>query len=121
MKILIAEDDPQVARLLRFKLEKEGFSVSWAEDGEKALELVLGEEWDVMLLDIMMPVFDGFQVLKKLREKKPALPVIILSAKGQEKDVLYGLELGANDYISKPFRPAEVVARIKRLKGTGGQ
>lgn len=119
MRVLIAEDDQQVARLLRFKLEKEGFTVGWAEDGEKALELVLGEDWDVLLLDIMMPVFDGFHVLKKVREQKNALPVIILSAKGQEKDILHGLELGANDYISKPFRPAEVVARIKRLKGTG--
>ncbi len=119
MKILIAEDDPQVARLLQFKLEKEGFAVSWAEDGEKALEMVLGEDWDLLLLDVMMPVYDGFQVLRRLRDQKPTLPVIILSAKGQEKDILHGLELGANDYIAKPFRPAEVVARVKRLKGAG--
>ncbi len=117
MKVLIAEDDPQVARLIRFKLEKEGFTVGWAEDGEKALEMALGEDWDVLLLDIMMPVYDGFQVLRKLRGQQNNIPVIILSAKGQEKDVLHGLELGANDYISKPFRPAEVVARIKRLQG----
>lgn len=119
MRVLLADDDPSVAKLLKFKLEKEKIETGWAQDGDKALEMALGEEWDVLLLDIMMPVNDGFWVLRQLQEKKPGLPVIILSARGQEKDVLYGLELGAQDYISKPFRPAEVVARVKRLKATG--
>jgi len=120
MKILIADDDQQIANLLQVKLQKEGFTVNWADDGEKAVELALSYDWDLMLLDVMMPVYDGFQVLKKVKEVKPDLPIMFLTAKGQEKDVLHGFQLGAYDYISKPFRPAEVVARVKRLQNLQG-
>ena len=118
-KIVLAEDEPQIARLTIFKLEKEGFEVIWEEDGGATLESVKNNKPDLVLLDVMMPVMDGYQVLKKIKENDDLkmIPVIMLTAKGQERDVISGIEMGAEDYVVKPFRPAELVARIKRILG----
>lgn len=111
-KILIADDEAEIRDLLRLYLEKEGYEVLEAADGEEALK-VLKEHQDtaMLLLDIMMPKKDGFHVLKELRADSN-LPVIILSAKTSDNDKILGLDLGADDYIAKPFNPLEAVARI---------
>lgn len=111
-RILITDDEAEIRDLLRLYLEKEGYEVLEAADGEEALR-VLQKNGDVamLLLDIMMPKKDGFHVLKELR-KKSNLPVIILSAKTTDNDKILGLDLGADDYIVKPFNPLEAVARI---------
>ena len=119
-RIVLAEDDPQIARLTSFKLEKEGFEVIWEKDGGAAFESIKSNLPDLVLLDIMMPVMNGYQVLKKMKEDDDIknIPVIMLTAKGQERDVVTGIEMGAEDYIVKPFRPAELTARIKKILGT---
>lgn len=119
-RIVLAEDDPQIARLTSFKLEKEGFEVIWEKDGGAAFESIKSNLPDLVLLDIMMPVMNGYQVLKKMKEDDDIknIPVIMLTAKGQERDVVTGIEMGAEDYIVKPFRPAELIARIKKILGT---
>ncbi len=111
-RILIADDEVEIRDLLRLYLEKEGYEVLEAEDGEQALQ-ILKENSDIamLLLDVMMPHKDGFHVLKELRENSN-LPVIILSAKTADSDKILGLDLGADDYIAKPFNPLEAVARI---------
>ena len=118
-KIVLAEDDAHIARLIIFKLEREGYELLWAQDGEEALETIKKNKPDLILLDIMMPVMDGYEVLKKLKEDEnlKSIPVIMLTAKGQEQDVIKGFEYGVEDYIIKPFRPAELAARIKKALG----
>ncbi len=115
-KILLAEDEPHIARLIVFKLEREGYEVTWTKDGGEALESIKNNIPDLVLLDVMMPVMDGFDVLKKVKEDERLwkIPVIMLTAKGQIKDVERGFDLGSDDYIVKPFRPDELVARIRR-------
>ncbi len=117
MRILIAEDEPEIAQMVKFKLEREGFDVIWECNGGLAFKAAQDDHPDLILLDIMMPVMDGFQVLKKLKsdEELKDIPVIMLTAKGQERDIVTGMEAGANDYVVKPFRPAELVARIKKI------
>lgn len=111
-QILVADDEAEIRDLLRLYLEKEGYEVLEAADGEEALRLLQEHrEISMLLLDIMMPKKDGFHVLKELREKSN-LPVIILSAKTTDNDKILGLDLGADDYIAKPFNPLEAVARI---------
>lgn len=115
MKVLLAEDDPHIARLVAFKLEKEGFRVTIAEDGERALERARAEPFDLILLDIMMPVLDGLQVLQELQQdpRLKGIPVVMLSAKGHERDVERALSLGAVDYVVKPFHPQKLVERVR--------
>ncbi len=110
-KILIADDEKEIRDLLRLYLENEGYIVSEAGDGAQALRLLSADMPDLCVLDIMMPVMDGYKVLKKLREKSN-IPVIFLSARDAESEKILGLNLGADDYISKPFNPLEAVARI---------
>lgn len=109
--ILIADDEAEIRELLRLYLEKDGYRVLEAADGRSALSLLETEEIDMALLDIMMPEVDGYHVLKKLRENSN-MPVMILSAKNQDADKILGLDLGADDYLAKPFNPMEAVARI---------
>lgn len=116
-KILIAEDDLSINRLLTFKLQKEGFNVISTADGKAALQAALKEDIDAAILDIMMPFLDGIQVLKRIKAEKPLLPVIILSVKSMDRDLNQALELGASDYLTKPFQPGEVVERINRILG----
>ncbi len=110
-KILVIEDEANIADLLQLYLEKEGFEVQTAGDGVRGVELFRSDRPDLVLLDIMLPVMDGWSVLKKIREDAKT-PVILLTAKGEVEDKVTGLEQGADDYITKPFSTKEVVARI---------
>ena len=110
-KVLIVEDDTNIAELLHLYLEKEGFETVVANDGGKGVELFRSFHPDLVLLDIMLPVMDGWSVLKKIRESDKT-PVIMLTAKGELSDKVQGLEGGADDYITKPFEMKEVLARI---------
>ena len=113
-KILVADDESNICELLRLYLEKEGYTVVLAHDGERALERFQNEQPDLVLLDIMMPKLDGWQVCREIR-KKSACPIIMLTAKGEVFDKVLGLELGADDYVVKPFETKEVIARNKAV------
>ena len=113
-KILIVDDDSNICELLRLYLEKDGFSTIIASDGEEAVRFAETEKPDLMLLDIMLPKMDGWQVCREIR-KTSELPIIMLTAKGETFDKVLGLELGADDYVSKPFDTKEVVARVKAV------
>ena len=110
--ILIADDEAEIRDILHLYLEQAGFHVVEAADGLETLSLLEKEAPDLLLLDIMMPKLDGYRVLKTLRENSN-IPVIILSAKGDDSDKILGLDMGADDYITKPFQPLEAVARVK--------
>ncbi len=112
-RILIAEDEPDMAMGLRDNLQFEGFEVLSAADGEQALEIAKTQRPDLILLDVMMPKMDGFEVCKSIRESGFNVPIIMLTARSQEMDIVRGLELGADDYITKPFSIRELLARIK--------
>lgn len=109
--ILVADDEADIRELLRLYLEKDGYRVIEAADGRAAVSAMEIEEVDMALLDIMMPEMDGYHVLKKIRESSN-IPVMILSAKNQDTDKILGLDLGADDYLAKPFNPMEAMARI---------
>lgn len=109
--ILIADDETEIRDLLRLYLENEKYKVIEAEDGQQALDLLLKEKVDLCILDIMMPKMDGFHVLRELR-KESNVPVIILSAKDADSEKILGLNLGADDYLAKPFNPLEAIARV---------
>ncbi|MGI6174186.1 MAG: response regulator transcription factor [Christensenellales bacterium] len=113
-RILIADDDPNVHQSLGVYFRKEGYQVLSAYEGEEAVRLVRQSHPDMMILDIMMPKMDGMVVCREVR-KFSSLPIIMLTAKGEEFDKLLGLELGADDYISKPFSPRELLARVKAV------
>ena len=110
-KALVVEDDKNIAELLRLYLEKDGFEVSIASDGGQGLRLAGDVEPDVILLDIMLPVMDGWQVCKEIR-RTSQVPIIMLTAKGETFDKVSGLEMGADDYVTKPFEVKELIARI---------
>ena len=111
-RILIADDEAEIRDVLRLYLEKEGYEVIEAADGLEAVRLIRQGGMDLAILDIMMPGLDGYRVLRNIRETSN-LPVIMLSAKGSDSDKILGLDLGADDYITKPFVPLEAVARVK--------
>jgi DNA-binding response OmpR family regulator len=112
-KILIIEDEEDLVKGLRLNLKDEGYQVAWASDGEQGLLQVFKEKPDLILLDIMLPKKDGLEICRELREKKITIPIIMLTAKGEEIDKVVGLEIGADDYITKPFSVRELLARIK--------
>ena len=114
VKILVADDDRNIAELLRLYLVKEGYTAVLAADGEEAFELFQSENPDLILLDLMMPKMDGRMVCQKIRETSQ-VPIIMLTAKGEVYDRIQGLELGADDYVVKPFDAKEVMARIKAV------
>ncbi len=111
-KILIIEDEAPISNIIKFNLKKEGYEVDTAFDGGEGLKKALGGDVDLILLDIMLPVMDGFEVCKQVREKSN-VPILMLTAKEEEVDKVLGLELGADDYITKPFGMRELIARIK--------
>ena len=113
-KILVVDDDRNICELLRLYIEKEGFTVVIANDGRQALEVFESDKPDLIMLDIMLPELDGWQVCREIR-KKSQCPIIMLTAKGEVFDKVLGLELGADDYVVKPFEAKEVVARIKAV------
>ncbi len=110
-KILIAEDDLDIVKLLKLYLTAEDYQVCTAYNGETALEIILQKDIDLAILDIMMPKMDGYELIQKIRQVKN-LPILILSAKIEDTDKILGLNLGADDYLTKPFNPLEVVARV---------
>ena len=118
-KILVADDDRNICELLRLYIEKEGFTAVLAENGDVALKMFETENPDLILLDIMMPELDGWQVCREIR-KKSQVPIIMLTAKGETFDKVLGLELGADDYVVKPFETKEVIARIKAVLRRSG-
>jgi two-component system, OmpR family, alkaline phosphatase synthesis response regulator PhoP len=117
MKILIVEDEKDIIKMLEYNLKKEGFKVIAARDGEGALDSALREYPELILLDLMLPGIDGLEVCKALKKKTKtaSIPIIMLTAKSQESDKVVGLELGADDYVTKPFSPRELIARIKAV------
>jgi two-component system KDP operon response regulator KdpE len=112
--VLVVDDDHKILRLLRIELTAQGFAVSMAERGDDALQAVQRQRPDLVVLDIIMPGLDGLAVLKSLRETS-GVPVILLTAKGTDSDKIMGLELGADDYIPKPFNPEELTARVRAV------
>jgi DNA-binding response OmpR family regulator len=120
--VLVIEDDPTVAEIVVRYLEREGFSATWEADGGVGLELALSSAPDLVVLDLMLPGVDGMTICRQLREAMP-VPIIMLTALGDETDRVLGLELGADDYLAKPFSPRELVARVKavlrRAQGQG--
>ena len=114
-KILIAEDDRNILAGLIDMLKMDGYSTVIARDGEAALKQVKDRNPDLLILDVMLPKMSGFEVCKKLKELGSSIPIIILSAKGDEADKVLGLELGADDYVTKPFSPRELLVRIKAV------
>lgn len=122
--ILAVDDDVNICELVRLYLEKDGFSVTCAHDGEAALQRFKSGKFDLIVLDLMLPGLDGMDVCREIR-RTSAVPIIMLTAKGETLDKILGLELGADDYIVKPFEPKELVARVKavlrRTQGTPGE
>lgn len=113
-KILVADDDPNVLEIIRLYFEKQQFTMIEAHDGLEAVNLVETESPDIILLDVMMPKMDGYEAFREIR-KNCDIPIIMLTAKGEEFDKVLGLELGADDYVTKPFSPRELTARIKAI------
>jgi two-component system, OmpR family, alkaline phosphatase synthesis response regulator PhoP len=120
-KILIVEDEKDIVKMLGYNLKKEGYRTVDTYDGEDALDLAVTEHPDLILLDLMLPGIDGLEVCRQLRKepKSAGIPIIMLTAKTQEIDKVVGLELGADDYVSKPFSPKELIARIKAVLRRG--
>ena len=114
-RVLIVDDEPDVLLLLRIELEAEGYETLLAADGETAIRRILEERPDIVLLDVMMPVIDGWGVLQRLAEHGSDVRVIVLSAKASEGDVAHALELGAHEYVTKPFEPAALLATVAHV------
>jgi two-component system alkaline phosphatase synthesis response regulator PhoP len=114
-RILIVEDEPNMVSGLRDNFEYEGYEVITASDGSEGLERALSDSPDLVVLDVMMPKMSGLDVCKQLKAKRPSIPVIMLTARGQEVDKVVGLELGADDYVTKPFSIRELMARVKAV------
>jgi DNA-binding response OmpR family regulator len=114
-KILVVDDEPNMSRGLRDNLEFEGYEVQVADDGEAGLKSILAVSYDLVLLDVMMPKMSGFDVCRKVREAGVDVPIVFLTAKGEEIDKVVGLELGSDDYITKPFSVRELLARVKAI------
>jgi two-component system alkaline phosphatase synthesis response regulator PhoP len=119
-KILIVEDEPGMVQGLRDNFEFEGYQVLSAMDGVAGLERALADSPDIVILDVMMPRMSGLDVCKQLKAKRPAIPIIMLTARGQEVDKVVGLELGADDYVTKPFSIRELLARVKAVLRRAG-
>lgn len=113
--ILIVEDESSIRKFVKINLERNGFNVFEAESGEQGIEIARKEKVDIVLLDIMLPGIDGFEVCKILRQEYPTLGIIMLTAKSQDVDKIMGLEYGTDDYMTKPFNPTELVLRVKSL------
>jgi DNA-binding response OmpR family regulator len=119
-RILIIEDEPALLRGLKDNFETEGYEVRTASNGEKGLAALLNEPPDLVLLDLMLPKVNGYEICRAARARRLEMPIIMLTAKGQEDDIVRGLELGADDYVTKPFSIRELLARVKALLRRGG-
>lgn len=114
MRVLVVDDDPPSVKMISFLLREEGYEVTSADNGSSALEWIEREPPDLVILDVMMPDLDGFEVCRRIRQTQD-VPIIFLSAKGETVDKVAGLELGADDYLAKPFEPSELLARVKAV------
>ncbi|WP_010678390.1 response regulator transcription factor [Bacillus timonensis] len=114
-KVLVVEDERSIITLLQYNLQQAGYEVITAMDGEEGLEKALAERPQIIVLDLMLPKLDGIEVCKQLRQNKVDIPILMLTARDDEFDKVLGLELGADDYMTKPFSPREVVARVKAI------
>ena len=119
-KVLVVDDEKLIVKGIRFSLEQDGMEVDCAYDGEEALEMAKEKKYDIILLDLMLPKMDGFEVCQQIREFSN-VPIVMLTAKGEDMDKILGLEYGADDYITKPFNILEVKARIKAIMRRAGQ
>jgi heavy metal response regulator len=119
MKILLVEDDKGIARFLKKGLSENGFLVDWVSDGEEGLRSVFQNSYDLIILDILLPKMDGLEMLKELRKRANQTPVVFLTAKDSESDIVHGLNLGADDYLTKPFSFNELLARVHALLRRG--
>jgi two-component system KDP operon response regulator KdpE len=113
-RVLVADDDPLIQRLVRTHLDRAGFRVLTAPDGEAALDMAAAEQPDLIVLDLMLPKLDGFEVCKRIREFS-LVPIVMLTARGEQVDKLRGFEVGADDYLTKPFSPPELLARVRAV------
>ena len=115
-KVLIIEDDAHIWKMIEYKLKKEKHDLTWANDGLKAMEVLESTKPDLIISDIMIPYMDGLQILAKIKtmDNLKDIPVIMLTSKAQEADIIKGLELGAYDYMAKPFSPAELILRVNK-------
>ena len=115
--ILVVEDEADIAELIRYNLDKEGYRVAWAETGEQALTAAREQRPDLVLLDLMLPGLDGLEVCRRLSvdDQTKAIPIIMVTARGEEADIVTGLELGAADYVTKPFSPRILTARVRSV------
>lgn len=113
-KVLVVDDEPHIVELVRYNLEREGFQVSVAYDGHEALQRARSEQPDLIVLDLMLPYVDGLEVCRTLR-RESTVPILVLTAKDGELDRVLGLEIGADDYVTKPFSPRELVARVRAI------
>lgn len=118
-RILVVEDEPDIALGLQDDLTRHGYEVETVADGDSALRRACAEKWDLILLDVMLPNVDGFEVCSELRRRRVRIPIILLTAKAQEAEKVLGLETGADDYVTKPFSPRELRARIKAVLRRG--
>lgn len=114
-KVLVVDDEHSIVTLLKYNLEQAGYEVITAMDGEEGRQLAVQESPDIILLDLMLPKMDGMEVCKQLRQERIMTPILMLTAKDEELDKILGLELGADDYMVKPFSPREVIARVKAI------
>lgn len=114
-KILLAEDEENLALGLEYNLTEEGYTVTIAKDGREALKLFDENEFDLIILDIMLPYYDGFEIAKHIRDKNPQMPILMLTARTKIEDRVKGLEIGADDYLTKPFHLKELLLRIKGM------
>ena len=114
-KILIIEDDPQIIELAGIHIRDLGFQMDSAQDGESGLQKALSGEYNLVILDLMLPKLDGLEVCRRIRQEDRRIPILMLTAKSEELDKVLGLELGADDYLTKPFSVRELVARIKAI------
>ena len=119
MKILLVEDDRSISRFIAKGLKEKGYVVDVSHDGEEGLQLMLNRSYDLVVLDILLPGLNGYEILKTMRDRKVGTPVICLTAKGEQEDIVQGLELGADDYLVKPFSFAELQARIAAVLRRG--
>jgi len=119
--IVVIEDEPDLLEVLQYNLAREGFQVEGATDGEEGLALITKSRPDLVLLDLMLPVIDGLEICRRVRYDSAtrSVPIIMVSAKGEESDVILGLELGADDYVTKPFSPRELIARVRSVLRRG--
>ena len=118
-RILVVDDEPNIVHLARLYLERNGYQVLAVGDGQQALDTIITEKPDLVVLDVMLPSVDGFEVCRRLRAKGNQVPIIMVTARDDDIDKILGLELGADDYLTKPFNPRELVARVKAVLRRG--